>query len=336
MNFATEASQNPENKTRLRGIKAPRWLNSERLLPVFLIVPSLIAIGVFVYGFIGWSFFVSLTKWTGVLPDYTLIGFKNYIHLFTTPRFQNDMRNTLVFTVLFVGGCLLVGLFLAILLDQKVRGERIFQNIYLFPMAISFVVTGVVWQWILTPGDPRTGDLGINQIFNFLGLDFLKSLWFTDPKILFAIPIGKIKFGVPVALLSVILAAVWQESGFCMAMFLASIRSISDDLREAAYIDGASEFQVYRYVIIPLLYPTILSTAIILGHISLKTFDLVFIMTGSGPAQATDLPALFMYETTFRDNRFGQGSAIGIVMLIFISIVIVPYLISTLRGRNES
>jgi|DewCreStandDraft_5_1066085.scaffolds.fasta_scaffold12309_2 glucose/mannose transport system permease protein len=311
------------------------WFQSERLLPVLLILPSVVAIGIFVYGFIGWTLLVSLSRWTGVAPDYTLVGLENYLRLFNTPRFQNDLRNTLVFTLFFVGGSLLVGLLLAILLDQKVRGESFFRTVYLFPMAVSFVVTGVVWRWLLTPGDPRTGDLGLNQLFGLLGLHFLKSRWFTDPTVLLAVPVGAIQFGIPVALFSVILAAIWQMSGFCMAMYLAALRAIPDDLREAARVDGASEFQLYRDVIIPLLKPTTISAAIVLGHISLKIFDLVFIMTGSGPAQATDMPAIFMYETTFRDNRFAQGAAIAIVMLILVSLVIVPYLISTLRGKLE-
>jgi len=311
------------------------WFQSERLLPVLLILPSVVAIGIFVYGFIGWTLLVSLSRWTGVAPDYTLVGLENYLRLFNTPRFQNDLRNTLVFTLFFVGGSLLVGLLLAILLDQKVRGESFFRTVYLFPMAVSFVVTGVVWRWLLTPGDPRTGDLGLNQLFGLLGLHFLKSRWFTDPTVLLAVPVGAIQFGIPVALFSVILAAIWQMSGFCMAMYLAALRAIPDDLREAARVDGASEFQLYRDVIIPLLKPTTISAAIVLGHISLKIFDLVFIMTGSGPAHATDMPAIFMYETTFRDNRFAQGAAIAIVMLILVSLVIVPYLISTLRGKLE-
>lgn len=311
------------------------WFQSERLLPVLLILPSVVAIGIFVYGFIGWTLLVSLSRWTGVAPDYTLVGLENYLRLFNTPRFQNDLRNTLVFTLFFVGGSLLVGLLLAILLDQRVRGESFFRTVYLFPMAVSFVVTGVVWRWLLTPGDPRTGDLGLNQLFGLLGLHFLKSRWFTDPTVLLAVPVGAIQFGIPVALFSVILAAIWQMSGFCMAMYLAALRAIPDDLREAARVDGASEFQLYRDVIIPLLKPTTISAAIVLGHISLKIFDLVFIMTGSGPAQATDMPAIFMYETTFRDNRFAQGAAIAIVMLVLVSLVIVPYLISTLRGKLE-
>lgn len=314
---------------------ARRALTAERLLPVVLILPSVLAVGIFVYGFIGWTFLVSLTRWVGVVPDYQLVGLDNYLRLFTTPRFQNDLRNMLAFTVLFVGLSIVVGLLLSILLDQKIRGESIFRSIYLFPMAVSFVVTGVVWRWLLTPGDPRTGDLGLNQLFGLLGLHFLQSRWFTDPTVLFALPVGSIQLGLPVALVSVVIAALWQMSGFCMAMYLAALRAIPDDLREAARIDGASEAQLYRHVILPLLKPTTLSAAIVLGHISLKVFDLVFVMTGSGPAQATDMPAIFMYETTFRDNRFAQGAAIGIVMLVLIAVVVIPYLISSLRGRLE-
>lgn len=314
---------------------ARRALTTERLLPVLLLLPSVLAIAVFVYGFIGWTLLASLTRWTGVVPDYQLVGLDNYLRLFSTPRFQNDLRNMLAFTVLFVGLSIVIGLLLSILLDQKLRGESFFRSVYLFPMAVSFVVTGVVWRWMLTPGDPRTGDLGLNQLFGLLGLHFLQSRWFTDPTVLFALPVGSIQLGIPVALISVVLAALWQMSGFCMAMYLAALRAIPDDLREAARIDGASEAQLYRHVILPLLKPTTLSVAIVLGHISLKVFDLVFVMTGTGPAQATDMPAIFMYETTFRDNRFAQGAAIAIIMLVLVAVVVVPYLISSLRGKLE-
>ncbi len=306
-----------------------KYSTRERIGILLLIAPAVIAVGIFVYGFIAWTFFISLTKWNSMIPDFTFVGLYNYVRLFQTLRFQADLRNTLVFTVLFLLACLTIGLTLAVLLDRGLRGEGFFRSVYLFPMAISFVVTGVVWQWLF---NPRTG---INLLFQALGLEFLQSRWYTDPTILFATPVGRIKFGIPVALIPVVVAATWQMSGFTMAMYLAGLRGIPDELREAARVDGASEMQIFRYVIFPLLRPITLSATIVLGHISLKIFDLVFTMTGSGPAFATDVPGIFMFETTFRGNHFAQGAAIAIIMLIMVALVIVPYLFYSIRGEAE-
>ncbi len=294
-----------------------------------MITPAVIAVGIFVYGFIGWTLYISMTNWNSMIPDFTFVGLRNYVRLFQTLRFQADLRNTLVFTVLFLLACLTIGLTLAVLLDRRIRGEGFFRNTYLFPMAISFVVTGVVWQWLFNP------NTGVNLIFEALGLGALKSRWYTDPTILFATRVGKIKFGVPIALIPVVVAATWQMSGFTMAMYLAGLRGIPEELREAARVDGATEVQIFRYVILPLLRPVTLSATIVLGHISLKIFDLVFTMTGSGPAFATDVPGIFMFETTFRGNHFAQGASIAIVMLVMIALVIVPYLYYSVRGEAE-
>ncbi len=301
----------------------------ERLTALLLITPAVIAVGIFVYGFIGWTLYISMTNWNSMIPDFTFVGLKNYVRLFQTLRFQADLRNTLVFTVLFLLGCLTIGLTLAVLLDRGIRGEGFFRNTYLFPMAISFVVTGVVWQWLFNP------NTGINLILDALGLDVLKSRWYTDPTILFAVHVGKIKFGIPIALIPVVVAATWQMSGFTMAMYLAGLRGIPEELREAARVDGATEVQIFRYIIFPLLRPVTLSATIVLGHISLKIFDLVFTMTGSGPAFATDVPGIFMFETTFRGNHFAQGASIAIIMLLMIALVIIPYLYYSIRGEAE-
>jgi glucose/mannose transport system permease protein len=288
---------------------------ANRLISALIVLPSVLAVGIFVYGFIGWTAYVSFSNWNSFLPDLSFVGLRNFTELFQTTRFQIDLKNTLVFTVAFLAGCLGIGLLLAILLDQKVRGESLFRNIYLFPMSISFIVSGTAWQWLLTPST------GVNLLFEAAGLEGLKSPWFTDPRI---------------AIYSVVLAAVWQMSGFTMAMYLAGMRGVSDELREAARVDGASEWQLYRYVIVPLLNPVTLSAVIILGHISLKIFDLVFAMTGSGPAFSTDVPGIFMFETTFRGNRFAEGAAIAIVMLLMVAIVVIPYLVWSARAEQQA
>jgi len=283
-------------------------------LSALIVAPSVLAVGIFVYGFIGWTLYVALSGWNSFLPDLSFVGLRNFIELFQTLRFQIDLRNTLVFTVTFLLGCLGLGLLLAVLLDQRVRGEGFFRNVYLFPMSISFIVSGTAWQWLLNPST------GVNLLLDLAGLDRLKSPWFTDPKI---------------AIYSVVLAAVWQMSGFTMAMYLAGLRGISDELREAARVDGASEWQLYRHVILPLLNPVTLSAVIVLGHISLKIFDLVFAMTGSGPAFSTDVPGIFMFETTFRGNRFAEGAAVATVMLLMVAVVVIPYLAWSTRAERE-
>jgi glucose/mannose transport system permease protein len=314
-----------------------RWLTRDRLTALLMIAPSIIAIAVFVYGFIGWTGYVSLTKWSGIAPDYTFVGFKNYVDIFNIARFQNDIRNTIVFTAFFLVGCLGLGLLLAVLVDSRVKGEAIFRSIYLFPMALSFIVTGVAWLWLFTPGKVPQDPTGINLLLHKLGLDFLQGAWITDAGVVpgWYPDWSRIRLGVPLAMIPVVIAAIWQMSGFTMAMYLAGLRGISEEIKEAARVDGASEWQVFRQIILPLLQPITLSAVIILGHISLKIFDLILTMTHGGPGNATDVPGTFMYDTTFNANKIAQGAAVAVVMLVMIGVLIVPYLIYSVRTEVE-
>ena len=291
-------------------IKGDKWT------PILFITPSIVAVGIFIYGFIGWTGFISFTKWNDVLPDYTLVGFENYRKLFTNMRFQIDLQNTLVFTVIFVTSCLLIGLLLAVLIDQRIKGEGIFRNLFLLPMSVSFIVSGVIWHWLFNPGSIQLGNIGVNQLFEKVGLNFLICGWYTDPNI---------------GIKAVAIAAIWQFSGYTMALYLAGLRGIPLELREAAAIDGASKWKIFYYITLPFLKPITFGAIIILGHISLKIFDLVVAMTGSGPAFSCDVPAFFMYDTTFRGNHFAQGASIAIILLLLVSLLIIPYLITTFR-----
>ncbi len=327
-----------------------RRMSWERITAVLLISPSVLAIAIFVYGFIGFTAFASLTRWDSLLPDFSIVGFSNYQKLFANQRFQIDLRNTVAFTILFLISCLVIGFFLAFLLDQRIRGEGFFRSIFLFPMAISFIVTGVVWRWILTPGSDELGTTGINLLFDKIGLGFLKWGWFTDPRVWHIPPdsgIGQLltniglsglaspKVGISAGVVSLVLAATWQMSGYTMAMYLAGLRSIPEELREAARVDGASELQILRLIIVPLLKPITLSVVIILGHISLKIYDLVVAMTGPGIGFSTDVPAFYMWDTTFRGSHFARGSAIAMVLLILVAVLIIPYLIWTTKTEAE-
>ena len=291
---------------------------NEKLLSISLLAPSIVAVAIFVYGFIAWSIRVSLSKWKGLLPDYTWAGLSQYTYLFHDARFMIDIRNTAVFTVGFIAGCLILGLGLAVLLDQKLKGEALFRGIFLFPMSISFIASGVVWGWLM---NPATGSriTGINLIFQKLGLDSLISLWHSSPQ--------------PWGMLYTVIPAVWQLSGFTMALYLGGIRSISEDIREAARVDGATEFQVYRYVILPMLQPVTLSAVIILGHMSLKIFDLI-VALGHKDLRL-DVPGIYMWTTTFDGTNYAQGAAIGILMLVSVAVLVVPYLVYSIRTEAE-
>jgi glucose/mannose transport system permease protein len=293
-------------------------LSRDQIIAIALVTPSIIAVGVFVYGFIGWSLRVSLSAWTGLIPDYTFVGLEQYIELLDDRRFGIDVRNTAIFTVLFLIVSLSIGLLLAILLDQRLRGENLFRSIFLFPMAISFIVTGVAWRWLMNSAT-GTRISGLNLLFQNLGLDFLISKWhLTDP---------------PWGIAFIVIPAVWQMSGFTMALYLGGLRSISEDLREAARVDGASEFQTYRHIILPLLRPVTLSAMIILGHISLKIFDLIVAISQNNIA--LDVPGVYMWRTTFDGNNYGQGAAIGIFMLVTVAVLIIPYMVYSIRTETD-
>jgi len=292
---------------------------NETILSIALLFPSIVAVAIFVYGFIAWSVRVSLSRWKGLNPDYTWVGLQQYTDLiFHDQRFLIDVRNTAVFTVGFILGCLILGLGLAILLDQKLKGESLFRSIFLFPMSISFIASGVVWAWLM---NPATGSrtTGLNLLFQSLGLDFLISTWHATPP--------------PWGMAYTVIPAVWQLSGFAMALYLGGIRSISEEIREAARVDGATEYEIYRYVILPMLRPVTLSAVIILGHMSLKIFDLIVALGRKD--QRLDVPGIYMWTTTFDGTNYAQGAAIGILMLISVAILVVPYLITSMRAEAE-
>lgn len=291
--------------------------DKDRFLSIVLITPSILAVLIFIYGFIGWSVRVSLSKWKGLNPDYTWNGLSNYINLFSDPRFAVDVRNTLIFTGVFVAGSILLGFILAVMLDQDLKGEGFFRSLFLFPMAISYIVTGVVWRWLMNPATgSRTS--GFNLLFSYLHLDFLQNSWHTTPK-----------WGMA----AIALAAIWQMSGYTMALYLAGLRAIPIELREAAQIDGANELQIYRHIMLPLLAPVTLSALIILGHMSLKVFDLIVAVAGK--QLPLDVPAIYMWQTTFDGLFYGRGAAISILLLVSVAVLIIPYIWYTLHTETE-
>jgi glucose/mannose transport system permease protein len=370
-----------------------KWAhNKDTLWGVLVLLPSVILLGIFVYGFIAQTLYTSLTDWgqnpaqaLATNPQLKFIGLQNYIDLFTSPinsRFRQDLVSTLFFTLFFIAGCLGLGLGLAMALDRGPRGEGFFRTVFLFPMSLSFVVTGTIWRWMLQPSG------GINQLPTIFGLEAGQFGWLTTRQqvwsfswndlpvltgglvslVLLVLLIGALRsgqsrrslwagisllvllgwtvgvaprleplpydepHGFNLAFIGILLAAVWQMAGYTMALYLAGLRGIPEELREAARVDGASEWELYRRIIFPMLSPITLSAMIILGHISLKIFDLIFAMAGKD-YQPTSVPALTMFNTAFFGNNFAQGAAIGAILLLLVAAVIVPYLYSQLRGE---
>lgn len=302
-------------------------IHTERLWPLLTLLPSVAAIGLFVYGFIGWTFAVSFSNWNSLIPDMSFSGLKNYASLLSDFRFQSDVRNMVVFTLLFILTCTAIGLVLAVMIDQRIRAERLFETIFLFPMAVAFIVTGVVWRWLLNPST------GVNLLLKDLGIQHLP-LWYVDTRVVPGVQVGQIQLGLPLALIALMIAAVWQMSSFSMALYLAGLRAIPEELKEAAQVDGAGPWAAFWQVIFPQLRSITVANVVILAHVSLKIFDLVYAMTGPGAMFVTDMLSMNMFTTTFQANHFAQGAAIAVVLLILVAAFMVPYLVSSLKGES--
>jgi glucose/mannose transport system permease protein len=279
-----------------------------------ILSPTLLITLVFVYGFILWTTYLSFTKSRGY-PIHELVGLLQYVRLWGTPRWMVAVDNLAIFGVLYVAICLFLGLLLAILLDQRIRQEGTLRAIFLYPMALSFIVTGTAWKWMLNPG------LGIEKLMHMWGWADFKFDWIVNEDM---------------AIYTVVIAGVWQASGFVMAMFLAGLRGIDQDIIKAASIDGATLPRIYWRIIIPQLRPVFLSSLVILAHLAIKSYDLVVALTGGGPGYATDLPSTFMYAHTFTRNQLGLGAASAVMMLLTVAAIMVPYLYSEVRTRTRA
>jgi len=283
-------------------------------LPKLVLAPSVLITLVFVYGFIIWTTYLSFTKSRGY-PVHELVGLLQYGRVWGQPRWTVAIHNLAIFGVLYVVICLFLGLLLAILLDQRIRQEGTLRAVFLYPMALSFIVTGTAWKWMLNPG------LGIEKLVHDWGWTDFKFDWIVNEDM---------------AIYTVVIAGVWQASGFVMAMFLAGLRGIDQDIIKAASIDGASMPRIYWRIIIPQLRPVFLSSVAILAHLAIKSYDLVVALTGGGPGYATDLPSLFMYAHTFTRNQLGMGAASAVMMLLTVAAIMVPYLYSEARHTRAS
>ncbi len=287
------------------------WL--ENHLPKVVLAPSFIAVLIFVYGFIGWTAWVSLTR-SKLLPKYEIKGFIQFERLFDSPRWDTAINNLYIFGALFIVIAMVLGLLLAILLDQKIRVEGFIRTVYLYPMALSMIVTGTAWKWILNPG------LGIESMVQGWGFTNFEFDWLVNPDF---------------AIYTIVMAAIWQSSGFVMALFLAGLRSVDGEIIKAAQVDGIPTWRIYTAIIIPSMAPIFLSAFIVLAHLAIKSFDLVIALTGGGPGYATDLPATYMYAMAFSRGDIGQAASSAMIMMLVVFAIVVPYLYSELRAKND-
>jgi glucose/mannose transport system permease protein len=289
-------------------------------LPKLVLAPSFALVMFFVYGFILWTLYLSFTN-SKAFTSTSLVGLASYQKLWTW-TFETDppsswytaIVNMGLFGGLYVVFCLALGLTLAILLDQKIRGEGFLRPIYLYPLALSFIVTGTAWKLFLDPG------IGLEKAVHDWGWTSFKFDWVVNPRMM---------------IYCVAIAGIWASSGFVMALFLAGLRGIDGEILKAAQIDGASGFAMYRRIVIPIMRPVFLSALIILTHLAIKSYDLVLSVTGKNPGGAAELPSTFMYSYTFTRNQMAVGSASAVIMLMAIAAIMVPYLYSELREKHQ-
>ena len=284
----------------------------ENLVPKLVIAPAFLLGLTFIYGFMIWNGVLSVTN-SRMLPNYDeFVGLEQYARLWDMDRWYVALKNLGIFSVLYVGGSMAVGVVLAIFLDQKVRAEGVLRTIYLYPMALSFIVTGTAWKWILNPS------LGLEKLMHDIGWTSFHFDWLVQSD---------------TAIYCIVIAGMWQSAGFAMALFLAGLRGIDDSIIKAAQIDGASLPLIYWRIILPILRPVVFSTILVLSHLSIKAFDLVMALTAGGPGYATDVPATFMFVMSFTRGQIGLGAASATMMLATVAAIVVPYLYSELRSK---
>jgi glucose/mannose transport system permease protein len=285
----------------------------EALIPKLVVAPGLMLGFAFIYGFMIWNGVLSVTA-SRMLPNYEFAGLTQYAKLWEMDRWWVALKNLAIFGVGYVGGAMVLGVLLAVLLDQKVRAEGFIRTVYLYPMALSFVVTGTAWKWLLNPS------MGLEKLMHDWGWQSFTFGWLVESDM---------------AIYCVVIAGVWQSAGFAMALFLAGLRGVDDSIIKAAQIDGASLPRIYWRIVLPALRPVFFSTLMVLSHLAIKSFDLIMALTSGGPGYATDVPATFMYAMSFTRGQIGLGAASATMMLATVAALVVPYLYSELRGKNH-
>jgi glucose/mannose transport system permease protein len=293
---------------------SPMAALADRWIPKLVLAPSIVISIVFVYGFIFITGFLSLSN-SRLMPRYEFVGLDRYRELFDNDVWWTSAANLGWFGIPFIAICVALGLFLAILLDQRIRNEGALRAVFLYPMALSFIVTGTAWQWILNP------NLGMQKVLQDWGWTSFQFDWLDNPDR---------------AIFCIVIAAVWQSTGFVMALFLAGLRGVDAEIFKAAQVDGATLPTIYRRIVIPSMRPVFFSVLLILCHITIKTFDLVVALTAGGPGTSSSLPAMFMYTFSFNRGQLGVGAASSMMMLATVVAVLVPLMYMESRSTRNA
>lgn len=269
-------------------------------------LPMALTVFVAYMGTMFWSVRLSFSS-SRMLPKNDFVGFAQYERLFNTSRWITSLENLLLIAFLFLAICFVLGFLLSVFIDQKIKAESFFRTVFLFPYAMSFIVTGLVWQWIFNP------QLGVQKTVQALGWDSFQFDWIVNPDMV---------------LYTVVIAAVWQGAGLVMALLLAGLRGIDDDLWKATKIDGIPAWRVYISIILPMLRPMIITTVVLLSISIIKMYDVVVAMTGGGPGVASEVPAKFIMDNLFERANIGIATAASTVMLTTILCLIAPFIYS--------
>ncbi|MFT3972385.1 MAG: sugar ABC transporter permease [Amaricoccus sp.] len=272
----------------------------------------LTAVVVFLGGTL-WTVVYSFTD-SKLLPRLNFVGLAQYERLWSTPRWLVSIENLAIYGVLSLVFSFVVGFVLAALLDQKIRFENTFRTIFLYPFALSFIVTGLVWQWILNP------DFGVQHIVRGLGWESFSF----DPL-----------YNADIVIFGIVLAGLWQGTGLIMCLMLAGLRGIDEDIWKASRVDGIPMWKTYLFVVIPMMRPVFVTTLVIVMAGIVKLYDLVVAMTGGGPGTASEVPAKYVYEFMFRAQNLGQGFAASTMMLLTVAIILIPWAYLEFGGRRR-
>ncbi|NQS88371.1 sugar ABC transporter permease [Patescibacteria group bacterium] len=287
----------------------------KKLTPYLFLLPPLLLYIIWIIGPTIYSFYLSFTNWNGISLDMDFIGLKNYKKLFVDPVFHICLVNNLKWIGIFLTLPVIIGLVLAIFLNSNIKRSQIFKTIFYLPMAISLVAINLMWSWIYNPA------YGIlNVTLRNIGLGFLAQGWLSNPDLV---------------LYSIIVAASWPQTGYILILFTAGLNNIPPNLIDAAKVDGASFWEIFKNIILPLLKPTTVIVIIVTVIGSLRVFDIVYTMTRGGPFNSSNVLANFMYIESFSNYRMGYGAAIAVILFLISFIFIIIYLRRFLKTEIE-
>lgn len=289
-----------------------RRISPNRVKALMVLLPCSVIALYFIWGFGAYTVFLSFTD-SKFLPSYNIAGLEQYRTLFADPRWWVAYKNMFIFGGLYVGGCLGFGILLAILLDRATKGEALFRTLYLYPMSLSLVVTGLAWQWLLNP------TTGIQALVRDMGYEDFKFNWLVSNDY---------------AIYTVAFAAIWHGTGLIMILYLSGIKSVGNETWYAARIDRVPTWRVYFNIILPQLRTTMLTAIMLLGFQVIRSFDVVVALTKGGPGYASDVPARYVYDYFFERGKIGQGSAGAVIMVATMIMIILPYLIYEVRRKE--